>query len=451
MSAIPHPGLPMPRRLQAIAAISLGMALVSLDSGIPNVALPTIAQDLGVPASETVLIVTIYQLILVMTLLPLSALGDRLGHQRLYRCGLTLFMGASLLCFFAKSLPFLLVVRAVQSLGAAAVLSVGSALVRAIYPAEILGRGLGLNTIVVASAAALAPSVGGLMLGLMPWPWIFTAGVPFALLSLLISRALPSTPPINEPYDVLGAVMCAAMFGLTIAGIESGVHGSSPVVSAAVALSGIAIGIAFVRRELGNERPILPLDLMRSPVLALSVAAALMVFVGSMTMLIALPFRLQHLYGFSPGEIGAMIVAWPMTMMIVSPLAGVLSDRIPAPLLGGTGMAVAVAGLLMLAQLPPTPSPFDISLRLSLCGVGFGLFLSPNARMMIGASPRSRAAAAGGLLATIRLTGQTVGATLAAALLALGAGDGATPALVAAGLALGAGLCSVSQYRARHH
>src|SRR3569623_1294053 len=164
-------GLPLPRRYWAIGAISFGTALVVIDGAIPTVALPTIARDLHVDGSASVLVVTIYQLVLVMTLLPFSALGDRLGHRRLYQIGQIVITVATSHSFFARTLPFLLVVRAAQSLGAAAALSVSSAILRAIYPARQLGRGLGINSVVVSSAAALAPTLGGLVHGIGARPW----------------------------------------------------------------------------------------------------------------------------------------------------------------------------------------------------------------------------------------------------------------------------------------
>ncbi len=440
-------GLPLPRRFIAIGAVSFGTALIMIDGSVPNVALPTIARDLHVNNSAVVSIVTIYQLMLVMMLLPFAGLGDRFGLKRLYQWGQLLFTVATLLCFFAKSLPFLLIVRAAQALGAAMALSVSSALIRSIYPSNQLGRGLGVNSVVVSSSAALSPTIGGLVLAVAPWPWVFASAVPFAILSLLLGRALPDPMPRDEPFDVLGAGMCAAMFGLIIGGLESGVHGDSPVVSAAIVLAGALVGVWFVRRERHEPKPILPIDLLARPIIALSAIGALTAFTASMTLLISTPFRLQQIYHFTPAEVGAVIAPWPLTNMIVAPLAGWLSDRIPAGLLGGIGMAISIVALTLIAFLPPDPSYFDIAWRMALCGSGFGIFLPPNARLIIGSVSRERAAAAGGMVATVRLVGQTTGATTAAALLAFGVGNGRVPAMVSAGLAVIAGLCSVARLR----
>lgn len=443
----PSDGLPLPQRYFAIGALCCGTALIIIDGGIANVALPSIARDLKVDSSSVVAIVTVYQLMLVMLLLPFAGLGERIGLKRMYQVGQLIFTVATLLCFFAKSLPFLLIVRAAQAIGAAGALSVSSALIRSTYPSKQLGRGLGINSVIVSSSAAAAPTIGGLVLAIAPWPWVFACAIPFALLSLLLGRALPDPKPRHAHFDLLGAVMCAAMFGLVISGAESAVHGNSPVVSAAIVATGALIGYYFVRREREDANPILPLDLLERPVIALSVVGAYTAFIASMTLLLSTPFRLTQEFGFSAAMVGAVIAPWPLTNMVVAPMAGWLSDRIPAGLLGGIGMGVSIVALLLIAFLPEHPTYFDLAWRMALCGSGFGTFMPPNARLIIGSAPRERAAAAGGLISTVRLTGQTTGATLVALLLALGIGSSRVPPLVSVGLAAVAGLCSLARLR----
>jgi DHA2 family multidrug resistance protein-like MFS transporter len=441
-------GLAGGRFYVAVAAVSLGTMLTIIDGAIATVALPTIAHDLRVDASSAVLVVTVYQLVLVMALLPFSALGDRVGLKKLYQGGQLVFTIATVLCFFAHSLGFLLVVRALQAAGAAAALSVMAAMIRRIYPSQHLGRGLGLNNIMGSVSAALAPTAGGLILAIAPWPWVFAMAAPFAVLSLALGRwALPDVPAQPGSYNLAGAILNMATFGLVIAGLEALVHGNSPVVSGAVVVIGILFGVILVLHERRETAPILPVDLLVRPVLALSVGGAFMAFFASQLLVLSIPFRLQHSFGFAPREVGAMLAPWPLTTMIVAPIAGSLSDRFPAGILGGIGMAIATAALVLLSFLPAHPAYFDIAWRMALCGAGFGLFLSPNARLIIGSAPRERAASAGGLVSTTRLVGQTMGATGVATMLALGFGTTYLPALVASGLTVAAGLCSLSRLR----
>jgi MFS transporter, DHA2 family, multidrug resistance protein len=419
-----------------------------MDGSIVNVALPTMAHDLQVKPASAVLVVTMYQLTLVMALLPLSALGIKLGLRRVYQSGQLIFLITTLLCFFARNLPFLLVLRVIQALGAGAALSVSSALIRSIYPASRLGMGLSVSGAAVAAGAAFSPILGGFVLSVAHWPWIFAAAAPFALLSYLLGRrTLPDPSPHKHPFDVLGALLSALTFGLVFAGIEMAVHADMPALSALVGVTGLGVGVMFVRRELESKLPILPVDLLMRPVVALSAIGGLLAFAASMTIILSLPFRLQQYFGWLPQEVGAVMMPWPSIMILTGPIAGMLSDRFPAGILGGIGMGVAVTAMLLLAFLPSHPNHLDVAWRTALCGIGYSLFMSPNSRLIIKAAPYDRAASASGLVGTVRLTGQAAGSTLLALLLSLGLGGGPKPALTAAGLALVAGVCSVARLR----
>jgi MFS transporter, DHA2 family, multidrug resistance protein len=439
-------GLPVPQRYFAVIALSLGTALAVIDGAIANVALPTMAHDLSVGSTAAVLVVTVYQLILVMTLLPFSALGDRIGHNQLYGLGQLVFAVASGLAFFADNLPLLLVMRALQAIGAAASLSVSTALIRAIYPANQLGRGLGFNTVVVTSMSAFAPTLGGLILVNSSWQMVFTVGAPLAFVSMLLGYfTLPKTPRLEAPFDYKGALLCALGLGLAVSGLETIVQSNRWLLTGILLVSGVAILAIFIGRDVRSSLPILPLDLMRRPVLALSSCGSFVAFIASMSFIISLPFRLQQDYGFSPAQVGAVMAAWPLVMIFVAPLAGVLSDKIAAGILGGIGMAIAAIGLALFAYLPAAPHPLDLMWRMAICGIGFALFLTPNARLLVGSVPRTRAASVGGFVSMTRLTGQALGATLAAAVLGMRLGNGRVPALISCGLVVIAGILSVAR------
>src|SRR6185312_15817908 len=210
-------GIPVPQRYWAIVVIALGITLAVLDGAIANVALPTIARDLHASAAASIWVVNAYQLSITISLLPLASLGDRIGYRRIYTAGLALFTVASLGCALAHSLPALALVRAVQGFGAAGIMSVNTALVRTIYPANLLGRGVAINAMVVAVSSAVGPTVASAVLSVASWPWLFAINVPIGIIAVLgAMRALPTNPGHNAPYDFLSAAMNAIVFGLLI-------------------------------------------------------------------------------------------------------------------------------------------------------------------------------------------------------------------------------------------
>lgn len=426
-------GLPMPRRMWAVVSISSGSILYTLDSGIPNVALPVISQKLGIAASSAVLLVSAYNLVLAMVLLPLAAIGERLGHRRVFVAGLLLYILASGGCLLSRTLPVLLGFRSLQALAAAALLSVSLAMVRFVYPQRMLGRGLGFNTMVSSLGAAIAPPLGGLIVGAAPWQAIFAAGLPLALLGLASHRALPEAEPRQGRYDTRGAVLCALTFGLLISGLQAASEDAPGWIAWSAVAAGVALSVWFVRHERNTPMPVLPVDLLARPALALSVGAALLAVLASTVLLLYVPFRLNAL-GFGSAEVGAMMAPFAVVVMIVAPASGMLSDKVPAVLLGTVGMTIATVGLLCIAWLPQTPQFFDVAWRMAVCGMGFSLFFSPNGRLVVGSVPRERAAGASSLVSTTRMFGQALGSTALSGVLALGM-PAATPLLAASALA----------------
>ncbi|WP_153099916.1 MFS transporter [Paraburkholderia hayleyella] len=448
-----EPGLAVPQRYWAILVVALGVTLAVLDGAIANVALPTIARQLHASAASSIWVVNAYQLAVTISLLPLAALGDRIGYRRVYLSGLVLFTVASLGCTLAHSLPTLALARVFQGFGAAGIISVNTALVRMIYPSAHLGRGIALNTMVVAIASALGPSVASGMLALASWPWLFAVNVPIGLAALALGfKALPANSSRSSaPYDYLSALLNACVFGLLIFAVDGLGQGQSLAYVAAEALGALVLGYFFVRRQLTRPAPLLPVDLLKIPIFALSIATSVCSFCAQMLAFVSLPFLLQDTLGLSQVQTGLLITPWPLAIIVIAPLAGVLSDRVSAGWLGGIGLALLSAGLLLLATLGAHPEPFTLAWRMALCGVGFGLFQAPNNRAMLAAAPRERSGGASGMLGTARLTGQTLGAALVALIFGIAPLRGPTLALyVAAGFALAAALVSILRVKQHH-
>jgi DHA2 family multidrug resistance protein-like MFS transporter len=412
-------GLPLPQRYWAVLTIALGIVMAVMDSAIANVALPTIARDLNASPAFSIWIVNGYQLAITISLLPLASLGEIIGYRRVYLGGLALFTLASLFCALSHTLVLLTVARVVQGFGAAGIMSVNSALVRFIYPHRMLGRGIGINAMVVAVSSAAGPTLAAGILAAATWPYLFAVNIPFGIAAMAIgSRALPRALRSPHAFDWQSAVMSAITFGLGITAIDSIGHGEAPLFYLSEAAVALLAGILLVRRQLSAASPLLPVDLLRIPIFTLSICTSIASFCAQMLSLVALPFYMRDHFGYSAVEIGLLITPWPIAICFVAPIAGRLVDRYPAGLLGGIGLLLFAAGLASLAFLPAHPSMPDVAWRMALSGAGFGLFQSPNNRTMIAAAPRERSGGASGMLGTARLLGQTIGAALVALLLA---------------------------------
>ena len=451
MNAAPHiarpdDGLPMPRRLWAILAVAFGVSLSVIDSAIANVALPTIGLELGISSADSIWIVNAYQLAIMISLLSFSALGDVVGYRKVYIGGLMLFTVASVGCALSTSLPTLVLARVMQGFGAAAVTSVNTTLIRIIYPKAQLGRGMGINATVVAVSSVAGPTLAAGILSVAEWPWLFAVNIPIGLVALWLSRRFLPDNPVRvsaRRFDWRDAVMNALTFGLLIASVEGFSHGLDPRIVACGASAFCVVGYLFVRSQLRKPYPLLPFDLLRIPIFSLSVFTSICSFVAQMLALVALPFFLQKELGYSDVQTGLLLTAWPAVIVVVAPVAGLLVERVHAGVLGGVGLTVMAAGLLLLALLPDHPTDGAIIWRLVVCGAGFGLFQSPNNSILIASAPAYRSGSASGMLATARLIGQTTGAALMALFFHLFPSNSTHLALyVSAALALAGALAS---------
>lgn len=443
-------GLPVPERYRAMAAIILGIALTVLDSTILNLALPDITRHFGASPAAAVWVINAYQLATLALLLPCAYLGERLGYRRVYLVGLAVFTVASLGCVLAPTLPLLAGARAVQGFGAAGMMAVNAALVRLTYPSNVLGRGIALNSVVVASSSVAGPTIAALVLSVASWPWLFLIQLPLGALVLFLGhRALPAntTRSSGPRLHAIDVVLNIAMFSLVFLAADAfgARRGGAPdlrMITVAVGLlaAGVAVGWVYMQRMLRQPLPLFPVDLLRIPVFALSMCTSVTAFSAQTLAFIALPFLLLEGQGRSHFEAGLLITAWPAAIVLVAPVAGRLIHRVPGGLLGGIGLAMLSLGLALLALMPDAPATWRIATALALCGAGFGLFQSPNNHIIVTSPPLKRAGAASGMLGTARLTGQSLGAVLLALIYSVaGVGEGAsTIAFALAALLAGA-------------
>lgn len=414
------------RNYSAIIAILIVLMMTVLDVTVVNVALPVMASKFGVTDSNAVWIVTVYQLVITTLLLPMSSFGDRYSYKRCFMVGVALFTIASAMCAASQSFAMIIVSRGLQGIGAASVMGVNIALTRLIYPRNVIGRGLALNAMVIAIATAAGPTIAGAILSIASWHWLFLINVPLGVAAFIIGkRLLPENPKRHDKtkYDWMSAIANIVVFGLIFLAIGNFARKVDVVTNIVMILVGLTVGFFYVRHQLGQPNPMLPVDLFHIRIYSLSISTSVCSFIAQNVAMVSLPFLFINSYGFSEISTGLLMTPWPLATMIISPIAARFVERHSAGPTAACGMLVYAIGVLLLLYAPAADmTEWNIAWRMAICGIGFGLFQTPNNIVMVTATPINRTGGAGGMQSTARLVGQTLGATIVTLVFALTAG-----------------------------
>lgn len=411
-------GLPLPQRIWAVVSIGFALCMSVLDVNIINIALPTLSQEFGTSPSVTTWILNGYQLAIVISLLSFSALGEIIGYRKVFLSGIGLFCITSLICALSDSFWTLTVARIFQGFSASAITSVNTAQLRYIYPKKQIARGMGINAMVVAVSAAAGPSIASGILSISSWHWLFAINIPLAITALLLGyKFLPRQEVrTKRKFDTISAVANAITFGLLIYTMDGFAHQKQMDFLFIQLIVLAVVGTFYIRRQLRQSTPLLPLDLLRIPIFRLSILTSMCSFIAQMLAMVSMPFFLQNTLNYSEVMTGLLMTPWALATLVAAPLAGYLVERIHPGLLGSIGMGLLAIGLFSLSRLTPASSEFEIITRLLLCGAGFGLFQTPNNSTIISSAPTQRSGGASGMLGMARLLGQTTGTTLVALL-----------------------------------
>ncbi len=398
----------------AVSAILLVLIMTVLDGTLVNVALPVMAESFGVSDSSIVWIVTIYQLMITMLLLPVSSYGDIFSYKKSFMTGVAVFTLSSVLCAASQSFPMILVARALQGIGAACIMGVNIALTRLIYPREILGRGMALNTMVIAVATASGPTLAGTILSAASWHWLFLINVPFGILAFILGyKLLPENPHREKKrvFDKTSAIENVIAFGLIFFALGNFARKENIALSFLLLAAGAVTGYFYLRRQRHREAPMFPVDLFKIRLYTLSICTSVSSFIAQNLTMISIPFMLMGSLGYPEITTGLLMTPWPLATMLVSPLAARFVEKHNPGKTAAAGMAVFATGIGLLLTLPAhNAAEWDIIWRMAVCGIGFGMFQTPNNIVMVLATPVHRTGSAGGMQSTARLVGQTLGA-----------------------------------------
>ena len=388
-----------------------------LDSSIANVALPTISHELQASPTQSIWIVNGFQIAVTATLFAFASLGDIIGYTNVYRTGIAVFTVGSLLCALSHTLPELVGARILQGLGASMIMGIQPGMVRRIYPPNMLGRGTGWMALTVATSAAAGPTIGGAILAIAHWSWLFMINVPIGVVDLVVSaKTIPRFPTTGSlrDYDLAGAIFIGLALSFFTLGIEDIANQGRELVIAGCFIVCIVALASFIWRERHATRPLLPLELFKRPVFTLSSLTSACSFTAGGLAVVSLPFFFQAVLGRTPFESGLLFTPWPLAVATVAPFSGRLADRVPVWMLATFGLGLMGLGLALLAMMPANPTSGEIIWREIIAGIGFGFFQPPNNRELLSSVPPERTGTAGGMLATARLFGQSLGAALVA-------------------------------------
>lgn len=395
-----------------MVAVGLSIFLATVDASIVNVALPTLEEAFATRFPVVQWVVLAYLLTLATLTLGIGRLGDMVGKKGIFTTGFLVFVAGSVLCGLAPTVTALIGFRILQAVGAAMVLALGFALITEAFPSRERGLALGVAGGLVSVGIVVGPALGGLLLATLSWRWIFFVNVPVGLVGTVAAarfvRAVP--PPGGQRFDFAGAgAFFVMLFSLLLALTLGQALGFADVrILALLALSALALG-AFVALELRTHQPMVDLRLFRHRDLTVGLTTGFATFVAIAGLILLMPFYLENVLGYGPLAVGLLIAAAPVSLGIVAPLSGWLSDRVGTRPMTVAGLVVLTLAYLGITRLSTDTSTLGFVLALTPVGVGMGLFQSPNNSAIMGSVPPAQLGVTSGMLSLNRFVGQVAG------------------------------------------
>jgi DHA2 family multidrug resistance protein len=413
------------------ASIGFGSLMAAIDSSIVNVALPHIRGSVGATIQEITWVSTAYIIAQVLVMPLTGFLGSLFGQKRVYLLSLLVFIAGSALCGLARTLPALILFRAIQGFGGGALQPTQQAILRQTFPPEEQGMAMAMFAMVIMIGPAVGPTLGGWLTDNYSWPWIFYINLPIGAVGVFMTWRF-----VHEPADVLAAnrirgeaqrknfdyagivLVCISIATLQYV-LEEGPRDDwfdSKVILACTAISAIT-GVAFVIRELDAKSPVVNLRLFKDKTFASATVIGGVMFAMLMGSMFLLPVFMQELLGYDATQSGIALMPRTLAMMLVMPLVGRLYNKLSPAILVGAGVIFFVIGSWQLGHMTLDSSTFDIIMPQVITGFGFAFLFIPLATVALADVPRPQLADAAGLNSFIRQIGGSIGLTIFATLL----------------------------------
>jgi EmrB/QacA subfamily drug resistance transporter len=404
-----------------LAVVLIGPFMATLDSSIVNVALPDMATRLYVGIDTIQWVVTSYLIVVSSSILVFGRISDIKGKKNIYQYGFLVFASGSLLCGISKTVQFLVLSRVIQAIGAAMTMSCSQAIITRTFPSNERGRALGLSGTTVALGTMVGPPLGGIMVGALNWESIFLINVPIGIIAFFLgAKILPKDhiKESDETFDFKGAVIFAvsiiSLFWGVLSGEVLGWRSIYIILSFVVAIISI---IMFFSLEKKVKHPMLDLSIFRNKLFTVSIFCGFVSFMAIFCTNIIHPFYLQYVLNMSPGGAGILMIIYPVTVAVVAPISGYLSDKIGSEILTLIGLIITAVGLVAMSLLKSTSSYIDIIFRMAVIGFGNGLFQSPNNSLVMSTVSKNKLGIAGSVNALVRNLGMVFGIGFSVSLL----------------------------------
>ncbi len=408
----------MEYKWKAMFTVWIAVFMATLDGSIVNVALPTLTEYFRTDITAIEWVIMGYLLIITSLLLSFGRLSDIFGRKTIFAVGIAIFTIGSGLCAISGSVGELILFRITQGIGASMVMATGVAIISNAFPLRERGKAMGFIGTVVAIGSMAGPVAGGFLIENVGWQSIFYINVPVGIIGVTMAYAIlrKDNTAGGSAFDVTGAVtLFIALVSLLLAMSEGQELGWGSVYIIALFSISVLFFILLIRIEDRAKEPIMELKNFRNRPFAAANISALLVFISMFCVILLLPFFLEKELGYSPQQVGIVLIAVPVVMSVVSPFSGWLYDRTRSNILSSIGLGIASLSILSLGFLSRSSSFMDVALRMALFGLGSGLFQAPNNSIIMSSLPKERLGIAAGTLGTMRNMGMVIGVAISGA------------------------------------
>lgn len=392
----------------------------TLDSSIVNVALPTMSKQLGTDMAGIEWVVTSYLITICALILLFGRLGDIVGKNRIFKFGTVVFILGSLMCGIARTLPVLIVARIIQAIGSAATMATNQGIITGAFSSKKRGKALGMLGTAVALGTMTGPTLGGIMVSVMPWEYIFLINVPIGIIVYIIGKNILKDIPKKQEVkmDYKGVILFMTSIVLLFLTInkakEIGFFNKYIVLALIIA---VLLLLIFIKAEKNGKYPMLDISIFKNKLFSMSIFCAFIVYVAMGSINIILPFYFQDVLGLTPGKAGLMLTIAPIILAIVGPISGYVSDKIGSEKISFIGLTIFAIGILLVSIFKERSSLLLVGIIIGTVSIGNAMFQSPNNSLVMSTVDKKKLGIAGSVNGLVRNLGNTTGVALSTGIL----------------------------------